>query len=79
MCGICGIVAPGRPPESETVRAMADALAHRGPNGDGFFSAPGVAPDACPRIWVVRYMYRLPASNSYVCRSRRSAAESGAP
>ena len=43
MCGICGIVAPGRPPESETVRAMADALAHRGPNGDGFFSAPGVA------------------------------------
>ena len=43
MCGICGVVAPGRPPESATVRAMASALAHRGPDGDGFFDAPGVA------------------------------------
>lgn len=43
MCGICGIVAPGRPAEAETVRAMAALLAHRGPDGDGFFAAPGVA------------------------------------
>ena len=43
MCGICGVVALGRPAESETVRAMSAALAHRGPDGDGFFSAPGVA------------------------------------
>src|SRR5918911_1224833 len=43
MCGICGIVAPGRPPESETVERMATELDHRGPDGAGSFTAEGVA------------------------------------
>ena len=43
MCGICGVVALGRPAEAETVRAMSATLAHRGPNGSGEFAAPGVA------------------------------------
>jgi asparagine synthase (glutamine-hydrolysing) len=43
MCGICGIVAIGRPPETETVRAMSDLIAHRGPDGTGIFAADGVA------------------------------------
>ena len=44
MCGLCGIVAFDRPPEAELARAMADELAHRGPDGEGSFaSEPGVA------------------------------------
>jgi asparagine synthase (glutamine-hydrolysing) len=43
MCGLCGVVALGRPPETETVRAMARALDHRGPDGDGEFGTDGVA------------------------------------
>lgn len=43
MCGICGIVALDRPPESDVARAMLAELRHRGPDGDGSFSAPGVA------------------------------------
>ena len=43
MCGLCGVVALGRPAETETVRAMARALDHRGPDGDGEFSDEGVA------------------------------------
>jgi asparagine synthase (glutamine-hydrolysing) len=43
MCGICGIVQLGRPPQVETIRAMADSLAHRGPDSDGHFAAEGVA------------------------------------
>src|ERR671938_64936 len=43
MCGICGIVAPGRPPEADTVEAMARELDHRGPDGPGSFAAEGVA------------------------------------
>src|SRR5438270_531904 len=43
MCGICGIVALGRPPEIETVGRMAAELDHRGPDGDGSYSAEGVA------------------------------------
>ena len=43
MCGICGVAALGRPAESDTVRRMSAALAHRGPDGDGFFAAPGIA------------------------------------
>jgi asparagine synthase (glutamine-hydrolysing) len=40
VCGICGIVSmEGRldPAVAASVRAMNDALAHRGPDGDGFF------------------------------------------
>jgi len=43
MCGICGIVASGRPPEIETVKAMSARLAHRGPDGSGSFAEEGVA------------------------------------
>jgi asparagine synthase (glutamine-hydrolysing) len=43
MCGICGIVALGRPAEADAVAAMAAALDHRGPDGDGAFFADGVA------------------------------------
>src|SRR5919197_4136078 len=43
MCGICGIVALGRPPEAETVERMAAELDHRGPDGPGSFAAEGVA------------------------------------
>ncbi|MEP7335953.1 MAG: hypothetical protein ABI717_09250, partial [Actinomycetota bacterium] len=43
MCGLCGVVALGRPPETETVRRMAAALDHRGPDGDGAFDDEGVA------------------------------------
>src|SRR5438105_12260164 len=43
MCGICGIVAPGRPPETETVERMAAELDHRGPDGPGSFAAEGDA------------------------------------
>lgn len=43
MCGICGVVELDRPPERETVQRMTDALAHRGPDGDGYFFDDGVA------------------------------------
>ena len=35
MCGIAGIFAPGRRVEPTAVRAMADAIAHRGPDDSG--------------------------------------------
>ncbi|UEM04412.1 asparagine synthase (glutamine-hydrolyzing) [Skermanella rosea] len=39
MCGICGFVEPsGRRAPASLVRAMADALAHRGPDGDGVWT-----------------------------------------
>src|SRR5256885_8847596 len=47
MCGICGIVALGRPPEAETVERMAAELDHRGPDGTGSFAAEGVALGFC--------------------------------
>src|SRR5919201_2753980 len=43
MCGICGIVALGRPAEAETVGRMAAELDHRGPDGKGSYAADGVA------------------------------------
>jgi asparagine synthase (glutamine-hydrolysing) len=43
VCGICGIVALGRPPELETVERMAAALEHRGPDGSGSYATDGVA------------------------------------
>ena len=43
MCGLCGIVALGRPPETATVATMAASLDHRGPDGDGAFDDEGVA------------------------------------
>jgi asparagine synthase (glutamine-hydrolysing) len=43
MCGICGVVAFGDAApavEEPTLRAMADPLAHRGPDSDGYYVAP---------------------------------------
>lgn len=44
MCGIAGIfhLQTAKPVEPERVRAMADALAHRGPDAAGVWTAPGV-------------------------------------
>ena len=45
MCGIAGIFHCGtiKPVDPARVKAMCDALAHRGPDGEGVWSAPGVA------------------------------------
>jgi asparagine synthase (glutamine-hydrolysing) len=44
MCGIAGIYHPGvpKPVDPARVEAMADSLAHRGPDGSGVWTAPGV-------------------------------------
>jgi asparagine synthase (glutamine-hydrolysing) len=42
MCGIAGIVtADGSAPDLGLLRAMTDAIAHRGPDGEGHISIPG--------------------------------------
>jgi asparagine synthase (glutamine-hydrolysing) len=44
MCGISGCVAPGEPDFAESItRVMTDALARRGPDGEGMATWPGVA------------------------------------
>ncbi len=44
MCGIAGWfdTKGERPADRALVKAMSDAIAHRGPDGDGFFFAPGL-------------------------------------
>jgi asparagine synthase (glutamine-hydrolysing) len=44
MCGIAGIFHPSvpKPVDPARVRAMADTLAHRGPDGSGVWTGPGV-------------------------------------
>lgn len=44
MCGIAGIIdlVGARPIDQAMLKRMTDALAHRGPDGEGFFIAPGV-------------------------------------
>ncbi len=44
MCGIAGIFHPDvpKPVDPARIEAMADALAHRGPDGSGVWTAPGV-------------------------------------
>jgi len=44
MCGIAGLFHPDvpKPVQPARVRAMADALAHRGPDGSGVWTGPGV-------------------------------------
>ena len=43
MCGICGIIHPdNQPVDRAALAAMNAAIFHRGPDGDGFFYAPGV-------------------------------------
>ena len=43
MCGIAGTVSWDAPPDSEAVRRMTGALAHRGPDGEGFFCRGPIA------------------------------------
>jgi asparagine synthase (glutamine-hydrolysing) len=45
MCAVVGLFHPHatRPPDIGLVRRMADALAHRGPDGAGFHAEPGLA------------------------------------
>ncbi len=43
MCGLAGIVDLGGPVEDDRIAAMGRALAHRGPDDEGFFGGPGVA------------------------------------
>jgi asparagine synthase (glutamine-hydrolysing) len=42
MCGVVGLFHPTRPapPEGALLRRMADAIRHRGPDGDGFHAEP---------------------------------------
>src|SRR3954471_23110299 len=44
MCGIAGLFHPDvpKPVDPNRIRAMADSLAHRGPDGSGVWTAPGV-------------------------------------
>ena len=44
MCGICGIYENGRDTAIETavLKSMADTIQHRGPDDEGFHSAPGI-------------------------------------
>ena len=44
MCGIAGLFHPGTPKPVDSIRVqrMIDALAHRGPDGEGVWTAPGV-------------------------------------
>ena len=37
MCGICGVVTAGPPPDLSVVRSMIGRLTHRGPDGCGYF------------------------------------------
>jgi asparagine synthase (glutamine-hydrolysing) len=43
MCGIAGIAHFDRIPDPRVVKSMTDALIHRGPDGEGFFSRDRVA------------------------------------
>ena len=43
MCGIAGIISIDQTaPPDRLLRPMADAIAHRGPDADGYWTAPGV-------------------------------------
>src|SRR2546422_3215297 len=45
MCGIAGVVdlRGGRPVPGDVLRAMAEAIVHRGPDEDGFLEQPGLS------------------------------------
>jgi asparagine synthase (glutamine-hydrolysing) len=44
MCGIAGLFSlRGKPVSADEVQSMCDAMVHRGPNDDGYYSASGVA------------------------------------
>src|SRR4051794_19746899 len=39
MCGIAGIIGRVAPPNRDALRRMSRAMAHRGPDGDGYWEA----------------------------------------
>src|SRR5262245_1211125 len=44
MCGIAGLLSLSSKPVMEyEVQSMCDAMTHRGPDDDGYYSAPGIA------------------------------------
>ena len=44
LCGICGFTeASGSAADYATLKAMCDVMAHRGPDGEGFYVADGIA------------------------------------
>ncbi|MCC6641467.1 MAG: asparagine synthase (glutamine-hydrolyzing) [Deltaproteobacteria bacterium] len=43
MCGICGIATRGEAPDAALVRRMCRSIVHRGPDGEGLLTRPGVA------------------------------------
>ena len=40
MCGIAGIIGKVAAPNRDALRRMNDAMAHRGPDGDGYWKSP---------------------------------------
>ncbi len=42
MCGLTGIFQPGAPIDRALLKAMNDAIAYRGPDGDGFYVTDGI-------------------------------------
>src|SRR5262245_21744930 len=43
MCGIAGLFSlHGKPVLEDEVQSMCDAMVHRGPNDDGYYTAPGI-------------------------------------
>ena len=41
MCGIAGVATRGETPDRGLIHAMCNAIVHRGPNGEGIYTAPG--------------------------------------
>ncbi|MEZ5078704.1 MAG: asparagine synthase (glutamine-hydrolyzing) [Solirubrobacterales bacterium] len=52
MCGICGIVDPGAPPDLDAVVRMRERLLHRGPDDEGLFHR-GPAALAARRLSII--------------------------
>jgi asparagine synthase (glutamine-hydrolysing) len=42
MCGICGIAGTTEMPLESVIRKMCNTIVHRGPDGEGIYTAPGV-------------------------------------
>lgn len=42
MCGIAGMATPGSRPGRDRIQAMCDVIRHRGPDGEGIYTADGV-------------------------------------